>query len=485
MRFILLQIRRLRYPVPGFVGTPVFAAGACFVVALLIHLPFVIYPGFGEQDAARIAIIATYGHATGQLEVSYQWAFSCPLYIHFLYVLLQWDLVSTPNLAKVMALTSLFAGALFTSALFLFLFNATRSRLVAVVSVVLAQLSPAHFFSSIYGFPSIVALALFTTAAVALQAAVCARYSRTTTCALYGLFLLLYVASVATKVDVIMASTLFCLPVHQKRRGVRAQIVAMAGLALLALLVFWAVNRYGLTVSTHDSASRHWESWSSRFYQGVGSLFTIVNLHIIGGAAGMLTIPVALAAAILMIVKKVKAKPVLWITLTAFPLMIWWGSMGGNSARHNLIPAIFVNVLTALPLALENRRFKMIWGAGLVFMAILNYFYYAPLPSPNNPSGRLMASAALLKERVHHRAWHGRRIAKGKHRKILIEGNSFKYPHYFFEILASDRLRFERKVGDRLIMRHGDKRKVFLFPRSKRKDIREQAKKQGFKVVRI
>jgi hypothetical protein len=470
---------------PGFVGAPVFAAGVCFVVAVLIHLPFVVYPGFGEQDAARIAIIATYGHATGQLAARYQWAFSCPLYIHFLFAVLQTGLVSPPRLAELMAFTSLLAGALFTAALFLFVLNSTRSRLVAVASAALVQLCPAHFFGSIYGFPSMVALALFMTAAVSLQAAVSASRSKKTTYALFGLFLLLYFASVATKVDVILASPLLCLPVHQKRRGARARIIAMAGLALLAVLTFWAVNRYGLTISTHDSASTHWESWSARFFKGMGKLFTTTNVRIIGGAAGMLTIPMALTAASLMLLKNAKAKTVLWMTLTAFPIMVFWGSMSGNSARHNLIPAIFACVLSAIPLALENRRLRMFWGAGLVFAVIFNYFHFQPLPSPNTPSGRLIASAALFKERVHQRARHGRRIATGPHPKVLIEGRVFKYPHYFFEILASERLRFVRKEGDRLIMRHGDKRKVFLFPRSKRKDIREQAKKQGFKVVRI
>ena len=465
--------------------SPLWLSLGFFFATLALHIPFAVFDAFGEQDAARIALAAQYGNLTGRLSLAGQWPFSTPGYIHLLYQALRHHWISGEDIVFVMAAASVVSSALFSAAFFLFTFNITLSLPVAMVMTLLVQLCPFFWLSSLYGFPTLVAVCLFMVSVCLFQWAL----SKASTARITGIVLsvLLFFSSVLCKVDTVTAAALFCLPLWQTRHALRQKIVGAIGLAMMAIAAFYLLNRYGVTLSRYEQAAKSWDDWTDSFYRGIGALFTAKNIEIISRAAGALSLPLAFAGAALAMRSKEDRTIAVWTLMTIIPITLFWSMMAGNSARHNLIPAIFATIPMALPLRFLERWSRWGWGAALLLVCTVNYFFWPPTASTVKPSGRLIASARELEARLAIQNADARRIPRMPHDRILVDIPNHLIPIYSFEAFVAPHLEFIKKGGGRIHLedRATGKRKILYYPNSKRKrKALEEAKKIGYKIVR-
>ena len=95
--------------------------------------------------------------------------YSTPLYLHIPQISLQSGLIVASDIPFWMALASLIASATVTVALYIFLYRLTKSLPVALGAALALQLNPTFWFNSVYGFATIVALALLLVSLVLFQ----------------------------------------------------------------------------------------------------------------------------------------------------------------------------------------------------------------------------------------------------------------------------------------------------------------------------
>lgn len=114
--------------------------------------------------------------------------------------------------------------------------------------------------------------------------------------------------------------------------------------------------------------------------------------------------------------------------------------MNGNSARHNLIPSVFLYLCLAIPICYSVKN---IWIAILVLMCTGNYFFSQESSSTVYPSARIFPSANLILERVEYLHDKGKELAKIQKEKIAILGSGPAQPYFQYEIITHRDLNFE------------------------------------------
>ncbi|MDJ0764328.1 MAG: hypothetical protein QNJ97_15215 [Myxococcota bacterium] len=470
----------------GLIKAPRVIAPVIFLVSVVIHLPFTLLDCFGEQDAARIAIDALHSFYKGRFVEGSPRGFSCPLYMHGLYIALRSEWLSPQTLALAMALMSLVGSALCSAALFGFFVKVTRSISVGLAVAVIIQFSPVFWYSSLYGFPTIVALALFIVSALVFVYAVANTDPLNKRACFFAATWVIFTIATLIKIDVIMASALFLVPVFQASINTTKKLLLSAGVLLSVMLSFWFFNRYAANLMGSSDQATDWQNWITSFYAGLGYLFSMKNVTIIGRSIGIFTLPVATIALMLLLREKSK-RPIALFTLLAFvPIMVFWGLFHGNSARHNLIPSALAPCLIALPLGISRNRLRRAWHIVILCLILLNYFSFAPSSSTVKPSGRLIESSQKMARRGERLTQSARAISRLPHNKILIITRSHVLPHYIFEILAADHLSYIRKRGGKFWMLEGAREKLFYLPslpHAKRHNLAKKLRKEGFFVV--
>ena len=333
-----------RVPASGFCAfrTRLFAAvtshpAACLaglvVATLALHTFFAVTKHFGEQDAARIANDALKALYSGSLHDPESSVYSTPLYLDALVHALRWGLVSAGLIPTCMTALSILASAGITIAVFLFARSLSRSVPIALVIVVLVQFNPAFFIFSIYGFPTLPAIALFLFSLVGFQRALEVR-TRRRKVALLCLAFLLYLCAVMVKVDVILASAIFCLPVWVSSRPRRTAMIWTAALVLAALLSFGLFNLYAGHLLPATVPGTPWSAHFGKFFAGTGALGEMSTWRPVVRAAGLLTLPLAMVATGLSARRREARALLLWVTLAVLPLILYWAILRGNRREN-------------------------------------------------------------------------------------------------------------------------------------------------------
>jgi hypothetical protein len=235
-----------------------------------------------------------------------------------------------------------------------------------------------------------------------------------------------------TKVDVILATAIYCLPIWRTNYSQKKKLIWIALLAVLTGSVFYIFNIYAGHLVPRTDAVFNWSTFFYKFYSGVRTLLSRNNIRILVRASGILSIPIALVAILLSGLQRKWRSTFFWLGIAALPIVGFWSMLGGNSARHNLIPILFLCIIISIPLTTRIRRD---WFYILVIMCVVNYLYYDSSPSTTVPSGRLFTDAILLKDEV--KDWHalGYRIAHLPYEKIAVLGEGWLHPYITFEIL--------------------------------------------------
>jgi hypothetical protein len=292
------------------------------ILITAVHMPFFIADHFGEQDAARIAndsIRAFYKRRFEDLEAMIH---STPLYLDVLRKCLETGFLSIAQIPLGMSLTSLIANAITTASLLVFLLRATGSLSLSLGASTLLQLTPIYWLSSLYGFPTIVALALFVASLVPFQSALTIGSRR-----FRWPFLLsaatLYMLAVMTKVDVLLASAIFGWPGWQTQPSCRARMIAIGCLTLFAGFAFSVFNQYGNHLAAYETATIRWMGWFSRFFSGLDSVVTLYDAKVIAHAVGILSVPTAILGVLLVGRQPRWKASVLWLALAGLPLVLF------------------------------------------------------------------------------------------------------------------------------------------------------------------
>jgi hypothetical protein len=461
------------------------AAIAVFVVNLLIHIPFAVFDAFGEQDAARIAGEAQYGNLTDRVYIRNERQFSAPLYMHLLNLSLRHGVIPPEQLIKTMTWASVLSSALFSLAFFLFMRTATRSLPAAGVMTVLVQVCPFFWLSSLYGFPTMVALGIFMLSAYLFQLSVFSKKATGIAATVFAI--LLFFCAVLSKVDMVMAAPLFCIPVWQADKQLKTKVIWTVGLLMMTIAAFALLNHYSAMLSDYRKVSHNWQEWTVHFYDGLSALVSKKNIEIIARAAGIASIPMGLVGAGVALAWRSHRGIVIWTLMTLVPVTLFWAMISGNSARHNLIPAMFVTVLMGLPIAFLPKWPRRGWCLILLAVCTVNYLWWPATPSTVKPSGRLIESARLFKERQVKRRDKAREITRLPHDNILVLVPNHQLPTYSFEVLVAGHLEFVSKSKGKYIAieKATGRRKTFFYPPSgKKKAAQQMAKDMNFHVVR-
>jgi hypothetical protein len=294
---------------------------------------------------------------------------------------------------------------------------------------------------------------------------------------------ILFVAAVLLKVDVLPASALFLFPIWQTNRKA-TQKIWLAGLVfLVCALSFWLLNRYGAALSKTGAPEEQWSNWSSRFFGGLSALLSEGNLIVISRACGILMLPAAIAASVLLIATKRNRSQVFFLLAASLPITLFWCLIEGNSARHNIIVGALAPLVAALPLSFPSRRVVNIWTFVLIFAFAIDYFAFSPTADTVVPSGRLAGSALLLRERCEKQKRFGKKLADIEEDKVFVLAPVHRMPLYHFEVITAPDMVFVKSGGPQLIMKKDGRKKTFVFPIENVAASAEKYLEQGYYIA--
>ena len=434
------------------------------ILNLVMHAPLLITDYFGEKDAVRIAndsIKATYNGVFRQLEYT---VYSSPLYSDALRFFLETGVISISDISFWMAFVSLISSAVVTVAMFIFVFYLTVSVLAALGASLILQLIPVFWFSSIYGFCSVVALGFLMVSVVLFQSALSDRLSRYKYLLVFGASVF-FILAVMTRIDVLLASAIYCLPVWRSDRSLNSKLIWTGCLALFSGFVFLLHDQYAQTL-IEVGKGFGWKGFDSAFPGHFDTFFSREHLRTTAKAVGILSIPTALIGLGLVGWRREWKSTIFWLALSGLPIVLFWGMRPGYGARHNLIPGLFLCIILVLPLTMHRWR-KWAWAGFLCVICLINYLYYAPVPYVARPSGRLLASTYLFREKVKDLHVIGQAIAHLPYGKVAVIGGS--HPYFIFEVLRSSQLAYVNHTASfevqTLEMQNENRKQSFLWLR--------------------
>ncbi len=444
-----------------------FTLIALVIFHLSIHIPFIMTDSFGKVDAAKLANDCIKASYSGFHDLEYS-INSCPFYYHVLTFLIRSHLISPPDIPSWMTFASLTSSAVVTLTLFILVFRLTSSFIAALSASLLLQVMPVFWQNSVYGFPTMVALAFLMISLVSFQSALNVQSGKRKYLLFVGAFVL-YLLAIMTKLDTVLVSAIYCFLVWQSRNILKTRLIWIVCLTVIAGVAFLLTKQYAefLNISQETAYNSDLTAFESNWRPSYRVLLSKSNLLIIAKSVGFLSIPISMIALAVIGWRKKWISTVIWLMLSALPLVLFWGIRPGNSARHNLIPALFLCILLALPFTLPNWR-RWIWAMLLCGVVLINYFYFSPHVSQRSPSGNLVASTVLLKERMQYPHLAGKRIAILPHKKIAFIGNSHVQAFFRFELLSNKLFKYlshtrpSRGVST-LEMLNGNQRRSYLW----------------------
>lgn len=440
---------------------------ALLAVHLFVHIPFLITEYFGEVDASKLAndsIKAIYG---GFHDLEYT-IHSSPLYNHVLTFLLKAGVISISDIPFWMAFASVISSAIVTAALFIFVLRLTTSLIAALGASLILQLIPVFWYNSIYGFTTMVSLAFFMVSVVLFQIALDERSTRQKYLLLFGAFFI-YVLAVTTKLDILLASAIYGLPVWRSARSLKSKVIWISCLALLSGVVFLLSNQYAEFLNTSQEVAYDHDLTEFRHKWPVypGIFLSYENLLTIAKAVGIFSIPTAIIVLFLVGWRREWRFTIIWLMLSALPLVLFWGIRQSNSARHNLATALFLCIVLSLPFTMRNWK-KWAWAVFLCAIFLTNYFYFPPHTNHHSPSGRLLASTSLLKDLLKYPHSIGRKIELLPYERVAFIKNGKIQSYFRFESLRSNQLSYvshtrpSRGVTT-LVMQNGNLKQSYLW----------------------
>jgi len=402
-------------------------------VSLAVHSAFML-DGFGEADAARLALDAMLWHRTGRLETSlaeYRPRTS-PLYIHLLKKAIDWG-VAPRDLSKVMNWSNVVLGSLCLVPMYLLLRRLAAPQ-AALATCVLYSFAPAFWLANLYGMPHLPSFAFFLAALLAYAISLEAAGARLILPVLLAAGCL--VVACELKADVILCGGAFPGLLLFKRRLTWRNALVGAGILALSVVV---VSLHARSIAPSlDSSGGSATRWSERYPFLLGALTEIYNVRALVGSAGPIVLgAIAVAIPYAIIAGGAHRRLALLALLWALPPTLFWGLILGNAARHLMAPLLPLVLVVAA--SLFTLGFVRQWPA--MAFALLILANYAAMPANDAvhfPSSRLFGSVREIQEAVSAAHRGGRWVARLQADKKLVLGTS-SIPYVLYEVAVEAR----------------------------------------------
>ena len=447
---------------------PIAPREAVLVAAILglyvaFHAQFLV-PSFGEADAARLAMDALGWHLGGTISLAatdYRMRTS-PLYIHALKCMMGGG-VPLRDLPRLMAWTSLLSSAAGLAAAY-GLFRSLVGRTRSAIACGLLAATPAYWMGAHYGMAHVPALALLLLALGAFSRALDGESAPRGSLGWLGASLGLFFVALCLKADFVLTGLAFPgLAWVRRKRGLPFAAAGVAIVLIGLLGQFLYVKGVVTTPSDSHAVStiRYAESWHSRFPFDRRALFAKWGGGSIPHASGPLLFVVMLAALLANLVNPRRRRLALWAAAASLPVILFWGLIFANSARHNLsaLPPLALLVGTLL-VDITRSRFKALAVALAVAIGAANYVSETR-GDPAGNGGMLprsnLVQLGLDQVKYSDGDWRwARQIAGARATKKAVVGR-YSRPYAAFELAAENQgtSRLEYDGKELLIVRDG------------------------------
>ena len=404
---------------------------ALFILHCILHLPFCIFENFGEPDACRLVIDAVVLAVEGEHSLTDYRIRSSPAYIVAIALLLKNDMATVQSITTWLTWLSLLSGGIVVSMSSLLVWHWIKSYRSVILFVALIESCPVFWQSSITGFPTLPALALFTISLALFDYSFSpeTRQSRTS----FALASILFTGAVLIKIDVLslVPALLGLAYFHQNKKSIIWHSFAILVLAAIAFVAGAMIAGY---CSAPQPATDFWQDWDSKWPMTFQTLFSIQAIGRLVSGAGLMMLPLGAIALGLMIRTDSKTRRLsLMLTLWMVPALIFWLSRPGG-ARHFL--SIYIPLM--ITISWLTVRFPG-WRRGLAmtsFVLLVNYFAFDSSPDTLRPSGRLVKSSQMFYDESNRRHEFGRKIATHLgDSNVVAHGLGEHTPYLLFEAL--------------------------------------------------
>jgi hypothetical protein len=439
----------------------IFYLAILLVLSVITRLPFVL-KGFGELDATKIAVsvIDMINNGSKAAFANFYFSDVVPLYILYLKLAMKFLNYNYSYLPLLMNYTNVIFGVFLVIPAFFLIYNLFHNHTIAFFSVLVFLFAPSFYQATIMGFPHLLSLFLLFISLLFYLAGIESKDNKTfylhmiLTCIFFTIALLF-------KSDYILASGVY-FGILLIRKIKHKNTIIISFLIILTSGILFLIFRkiilgpiHGTTMS--KEALSKWYHFSIAIPRTFDGL--IKQIGPIAYAFGIITFFLAIISLFYLLYKKRFDIVIFSLSLGALPAF-FWAIMIGNNARHNLLPTLPAIVLI---IGFFYERFRKSILALTIILILLNYFILPPSPSILRPSGNLIKSVRLIRERMERFKSSAEKIAKIDDQKIAVFGY-FHNPHVIFEILKSRPEYSAEKIGrEDYRLKLKDKEYVFIY----------------------
>jgi len=333
----------------------------CVVGSILLHATPMI-PGFGESDAARLAVLAAEWHETGEMASHFYEPRTSPLYIHALKLLMDVGVPMTwvPTLINWI---NVILGGLILIPLF-YLWRSLSDGSTAVIACILITVAPAFWAATIYGMPHLPAYVCFISS---LLFYVQALRSENRALPWYAAAIVLGILAVMLKADIILCfgaylGAAFCLGRLDRRSlfvGIVIPLIAFVATVIYTRLITPSAAGLPQTVDV----------WSKTFPFTWNAITHDANRAVLIQTAGRALTAAIVASIAYVAMRRGQRRRLVFGLVWALPPILFWGLKLGNSARHMMSAYSALLFLVAITLVALFPRRTVRWSVFALLVA--------------------------------------------------------------------------------------------------------------------
>lgn len=415
----------------------IILAGAV-ILSIFVH-GFFVMDGFGEPDAARMAVQAAGWHQMGRIPIlSYPVRVS-PLYLHTLKAVLDLG-YPLQGLANLMNWANVIMGSLTLIPLYL-LWRYLSTPKAAAIGCLLYSFTPAFWHANIYGMPHLPSFGFF--AAALLLFAISLRHSGVRFVALASGSAILAALAVDLKADIILCYGAFfgivvCLKSWNLRNVILSLLIPF--IAVLSVLVYSK-----LIVPFLPGTGEFAIAWQSKFFT-VKALLNRTNMMGLITAVGVCLFSAFILSMLYCIICRRNLRLLFMTLLWGLPGIIFSSFWIGNVSRHLMASCSVLMFLVAVAFVSLIRKMRFALPI-IAVLLVLNNFAGPQRSARFQYGGRLIKPINEMQHLVDAVRKAGREFtALPDQRKIIV--GSWSIPYIVWQVLEEAR-DFEIEWGNK------------------------------------
>lgn len=432
-----------------------------FVISIISHFPFVL-KGFGEIDATKIAVgvIDILNHGSNAAFANFYFTDVIPLYILYLKLVMKLLNYNYSYLPIVMNYTNAVFGTLTVIPAFFLIRQLFRNSAIAFYTVLALIFAPSFYQSTIMGFPHLIAF-FFLLVSLSCYLSGLDNDQKSLVYPLMFLSCVFLTIAFLFKSDYVLTSGayigfLFMRKVSDKGKITGAFLIIFISGVLFLLFRNLIIGPTSGTTMSKEGMSK-WYDYSLVIPSTFGYFKAQIKPVVYG--AGVITFCLAWISFVYYLFKR-RGDILFFIISWAMMPTLFWLVMIGNNARHNMLTIL---PLLSVVIIFFHEKAPKYATVLTVLLIVGNFFAVSPSFSILTPSGNLLKSNKLLKERMVMFQSSAKEIADLDKDKIVVLGY-FHNPHVIFEIMRSEPSYEAVKIGrEDYKIQTGGKECIFIY----------------------